>query len=440
MPLDFAYVESFIEDYSEAVKILPRHERRRFVEDLHARLGDFLVEFDQFEVDFQSLVDDGLNKSTSFEGLSRFHKKAVEKISEHFLQHASAIDVHDLLHVARDGITIRTLKLVEEEMEREGYGYPPSEYIWVGLGSEGRDEQTIVTDQDNMMIYGEVKEGPAGSLSDYLVESCYGYYRSMGDEGGFERITITEDKVLDYYYTVFSEKIVDRLEQTGFKKCTGNIMPSNPKWRGALDEWKQRLDDRFFLKRGTFEPLDVVIMTDARRITGDRRAFDELMAYFFERLQQSSSIMREFTEAAVLMPTALGFFGNFRVEKTGDHKDMFNLKLHGWAPLIFAVRILALSAGIYEPSTLGRIRKLQEANIIKKDVEKDLIDAYLIFVKFRIMGQIRNKTVKDHMDLNFLKPDMLGAEEKDRLRRAMKAIESLQKYIQSFLLLGETLL
>jgi signal-transduction protein with cAMP-binding, CBS, and nucleotidyltransferase domain len=133
------------------------------------------------------------------------------------------------------------------------------------------------------------------------------------------------------------------------------------------------------------------------------------------------------------MPTALGFFGKFKVEGEGENKGKFNIKLHGWAPLILSVRALALAEGLYETNTLKRITRLREANVIKRDMSEELIDAYLLFVTFRVMNQIEQPEVS----ANHINPDALDAEEAGRLRRGMRVVESFQKYLNEILLFGQ---
>jgi signal-transduction protein with cAMP-binding, CBS, and nucleotidyltransferase domain len=149
--------------------------------------------------------------------------------------------------------------------------------------------------------------------------------------------------------------------------------------------------------------------------------------------------MKDFIETAVLMPTALSFFGNFKVEKDGEYKDTFNIKLTGWAPLILSVRMLAINNGILEVNTLKRIKSLREMDVIKKEMENDLIDAYLTFVRFRIMNQINGRA--DGNDTpgaaNHINPDTLRPDEQEKIRKAMKSVEALQKYIQEVLMFGQ---
>ena len=98
--------------------------------------------------------------------------------------------------------------------------------------------------------------------------------------------------------------------------------------------------------------------------------------------------------------------------------------------------MLALSNSIYEMNTLKRIKILRERNIIKKEMEAALTDAYFTFVRYRIINQI-NYRDEDGKSSNYLKPDMLGPDEQERLRKAMKSVESLQKFIQETLLFGQ---
>jgi CBS domain-containing protein len=404
MPLNLSIIESFLNDNGEALKnrALLRHERARILAGLYNELQESLKDYETFESEFRSLVVHKIEIASTYGELYGFHRRAVGGVETYFLEEDNVVDVHDLFRIVRDGITVRVLQLVEQEMRDEGRGDPPCEYAWMGLGSEGRDEQTMMTDQDNMVIYGEDADGKGAD-----------------------------------YFSVFAEKAVEGLHEAGFEKCKGGVMPTNDKWRGSLRDWKERLDERLTFDRGILEALDIIIFTDARCIAGKKALLDDLLKYFFARLTDNKRVMKDFIESAVLMPTALSFFGGFKMEKGNEHKDKLNIKLLGWAPLILAVRMLALANGIFVPNTLKRIQLLRERGVIKKDMENELIEGYLIFVKFRIMNQIRNKDTDNPGGLSYVKPDMLGPEGQEGLRKAMKTVEALQKYVQEVLLFGQ---
>jgi signal-transduction protein with cAMP-binding, CBS, and nucleotidyltransferase domain len=96
----------------------------------------------------------------------------------------------------------------------------------------------------------------------------------------------------------------------------------------------------------------------------------------------------------------------------------------------------AITSGIFETNTLRRIRLLRKKNVIKKELETDLIDAYLIFVRFRLLNQINNKD-GTQSNMNFLNPDNLSEDDQGKLRKAMRTVESFQKFIQERLLFGQ---
>jgi CBS domain-containing protein len=403
MPLNFSIVEQFASEYQGAMRdrTLLRHERYNMLSALRERLYQAMRDYETFEAELSSMAK-SIEQAKTYEELAGYHQRSVAGVRNYFLEEQAIVDVHDLFGYIRDAITVRVLSLVEQEMERDGLGRPPVEYAWIGLGSEGRNEQTFVTDQDNMLIYDE-------SIGRAIAEAP------------------------NSYYAEFAARIVERLDAVGFAKCKGGIMPSNEKWRGSTADWEQKIRETLTEDKKTLELLDLIILSDARHICGNRRLHETFLQRFYALLKENGAVMKELARSAVLMPTALGFFGKFKVEGEGENKGKFNIKLHGWAPLIMSVRVLALAEGLYDTNTLKRIRRLREMNIIKREVEEELVDAYLLFVKFRVMNQIE----QPEASANHINPDVLDAEEAGRLRKGMRVVESFQKYINEILLFGQ---
>ncbi|HOP86959.1 MAG TPA: putative nucleotidyltransferase substrate binding domain-containing protein [Syntrophorhabdaceae bacterium] len=430
MPLNLKFVENFVNDHKEIMQDLTllRHGRYNVLLKLKEHIDISLKEYETFQSTIESITKDIENATTSYERLKEYHILAEKSIEDFFLREDNVVDVHDLFRITRDAITRRVLILVEEELKKEGFGPPPSDYVWIGLGSEGRDEQTIMTDQDNLLVFDDKKNiNVSEALRKKAIKS------DIKDS--------TED-ILSYYFREFSTRAVERLNQVGFEKCKGNVMPTNPKWFGSISLWKKKINNTLTNDYKEFELLDIIILTDARLLKGEKRLFDELMEHFFGFITHNKHIMREFTKTAVIMPTALTFFGNFKTEKEGEFKGKFNIKLTGWAPLILSVRMLALANKIYETNTLKRIKILKDAGVIKKEMYNDLVDAYLTFVRIRLLNQIsiRNSGNGELItNTNYIDPNVLSPEEKEKVRRSMKTVEALQKYIQDLLLFGQSL-
>ncbi len=400
MPLNFSIVDRFVSTYSEALqdKTLLRHERYDILQKLREKLWEAMRDSERFEVELSRALD-VIDTTDDYEELRRHHEQSVEGVRNYFQEEQTIVDVYDLFRVVRDHLTIRALRLVEKEMEREGRGPVPSRYCWIGLGSEGRDEQTFVTDQDNMLIYDAAQADLRG------------------------------------YYGEFAQRVVDRLDEIGFEKCKGGIMPSNEKWLGSAADWKKKIEETLSEAKGTLEFLDLIIMTDARVIYGDEQLFQTVLDEFFTRLKENRQVMKDITESSVQMSTALGFFGKFKVEAEGKYKGMFNMKLLGWSPLVMSVRALALHEGLHETNTLKRIKRLRAMNMIKKEMQQDLIQAYLLFAQFRIVNQIAALEKRD--GYNYVDPAALDADEAAKVRKAMRTVESFQKYIHEVILFGQ---
>lgn len=435
MPLNFSFIESYIADHQDIIKdrFLLRNERYRLLSELGNTLQSALKDYEIFETEFRSLVLHKIDSATSFEELRAYHDIAVAGIENFYLEEESILDTHDLFRIARDKLIIKVLTMVEKKMEEEGFGKPPTDYVWGGLGSEGRDEQTMITDQDNMIIYEEPdKDFMPKELEKRLRETFEQKDIKVSKDG------VGSKQIVDYYYEIFCRKATDSLHEVGFERCKGNVMPTNEKWRGSIGDWEKRIEDRITYEQGIFEALDVIILTDARPVKGSAKILDSLLEYFFKKLTDNKHVMKDFIQSAVLMPSALTFFGGFKTEKEGPNKDKFNIKLLGWAPLILAVRMVALVGGIYERNTLRRIQSLGKKKVIKKEMESDLIDAYFTFVRFRIISQMNYRT-DNTKDRNYLRPDMLGPDEQEKLRKAMKTVEAFQKFIQETQLFGQML-
>ena len=285
MPLNFSLIETFIAEHQEDMKnkAMLRHERYRILAELGNALQTVLKDYEVFESELNTLVIDVVNNTTSYETLKECHQRAVAGVENFFLEEDTIVDVHDLFRIIRDGIAIRVLELVENEMADEGFGRPPVEYVWAGLGSEGRDEQTLVTDQDNMLIYDERDDSFA---SDELKKQ----YSAMTGPSSSRTL-------LDAYFEMFARKASERLNDVGFDKCKGGVMPVNDRWRGSMLDWKKRIDERFTRDTGIFEPLDIVILTDARAVKGKRKLLDDFMKYFFSMLTNNKSFMKEFIQS-----------------------------------------------------------------------------------------------------------------------------------------------
>jgi signal-transduction protein with cAMP-binding, CBS, and nucleotidyltransferase domain len=316
---------------------------------------------------------------------------------ERFLLIPSVNDLHRSCTEYRDLLSSRVMDTVIADMDAAGFVRPPVPFALISMGSDGREEQTLITDQDNLVVY--------------------------GDGGG---------EAVDPYFTEFSTRLVDRLEEAGFMRCTGDIMPTNQTWRGSFSQWRKRLFSivRYEVKDIGKNIMDLIVMSDARYVAGDQELASELIDMIRAMERDYFQVLWGMAKAATEMTLALGFMKRIWTEGSGEHKGEFNVKLLAWAPLVMNVRILAISQSVPATSTLERISLLEAEGSFSPSFARDLIDSYHVLTRQRILIQI--KTLKGiQNDSYYLNPYQLSSPEREQIRHAMIKTEELQKIIHS---------
>jgi len=343
-----------------------------------------------------SELDRAIDRADSHE-LRDIHDDLNRIEMERFLLTSSVSSLHQSCTHYRDVLAKRAMILVAAEMEAAGRPLPSIPFALVSMGSDGREEQTLITDQDYLIVY--------------------------GDGGG---------EAADYYFLDYSNLLVDRLEEAGFQRCTGGIMPSNQTWRGSLSQWRKRLLSivRYEVADYAKNMMDLIVLSDARYVAGDRSLANELVTMIRDMERDYSRVLWGMAKAATEMKLALGFLKRLWTESSGEHKGEFNLKLLAWAPLVMNVRILSINQSIPATNTVERICLLEKEGSFSSSMASDLRSAYHILTKHRILLQI--KAIKGiQKDSYHLNPYQLSADERERIRHAIIRIEDLQKIIHT---------
>lgn len=329
--------------------------------------------------------------------LKLIHESLNDIELERFLLIPSVNELHRSCTHYRDLLSCRVMDTVLADMDAAGFVRPPVAFALISMGSDGREEQTLITDQDNLIVY--------------------------GDGGG---------EAADNYFIEFSTRLVDSLEEAGFMRCTGDIMPTNQTWRGSYSQWRKRL---FSIVRYEVEDIgknvmDLIVMSDARYVAGDQILASELIDMIRSMERDYFQVLWGMAKAATEMKLALGFMKRIWTEGTGEHKDEFNVKLLAWAPLVMNVRILAINQSIPATSTLERISLLEAEGSFSSSFARDLAEAYHILTKQRILIQIKSIQGLQN-NSHYLNPSLLPTAEREQIRHAMTKIEELQKIIHA---------
>ncbi|HWI41631.1 MAG TPA: putative nucleotidyltransferase substrate binding domain-containing protein [Verrucomicrobiae bacterium] len=392
VPIPADPAETIMEELTSFLRFV---ERGRILPVL-GMLEERLEEVVSREKVFSAAAEELLSGITggSYPALREIHDRLNLLEMERFMASRSVVALHANCTHYRDRLAERALELAAGELSARGT-HPPSRFSLLSMGSDGRREQTLITDQDYLLVYADTP-GPEG----------------------------------DEYFRELSLILVDRLEEIGFKKCTGDIMPSNPTWRGSLSQWRRRLQAivRYEYDDYAKNLMDLIVISDARHVAGDTELATELIDTIRSLESDYFQVLWGMAKAATEMKLALGFLKRLWTEGSGEHKGEFNLKLIAWAPLVMNVRILAINKALPETSTLDRIAALEREGSLSHGVAEGLKEAYLTLTSHRIMLQIRQiKGIQK--ESYYLNPYRLSAEEREELRQSLLRIEELQRMI-----------
>ena len=283
----------------------------------------------------------------------------------------------------------RSIELAEEEL-----GEPPVPYCFVALGSMGRDEQLLVTDQDNAII----------------LDNTY-----VKDEH-------------DAYFAELAKRVCDGLDKCGYTYCTGDIMATNPEWRMTRTEWEECFAD-WIDNPNPKALLNASIFFDLDGVYGRLKWAEQLNGFIIRRARKNNRFLACLARNAMNRTPPLGFFKDFVMEKDGQHKNSINLKRRGTAPLADLIRVHALAVGSRSKNSFERLDDVHEAGILPKGKARDLRDALEFISMVRIRHQaydVENQTEPD----NNIEPENLSDFERRNLKDAFQILSNAQNFLK----------
>jgi CBS domain-containing protein len=301
---------------------------------------------------------------------------------------------------ANDRLVRRILALVEQQI-----GPPPVAYCWLGMGSEGRREQTLLTDQDNALVYQDM---PVNSSAD-------------PGRAGIDPA--------ERYFADLAERAAAALERCGFPRCDGGVMASNPAWCRPLSAWRGRVD-RWVREPKPEETYNAAIFCDLRPIAGDSSLADALWTDLLERIPHSSVFVRLLLEAALILRPPLGPFGRLPAERSRDRPAVLHLKLHGLLRVVGAVRAAALACGISCTNTFERLTALRELGAMSRGEAGDLMAAYDFVMRLRLRHQLDRLAAGQPVD-DFIVLDRLPHGERRIIEEHLQVIAELPGLIDA---------
>jgi CBS domain-containing protein len=273
-------------------------------------------------------------------------------------------------------------------------GAPPCKFVFLTMGSEGREEQTLISDQDNAIVFEDMDNPEAA-------------------------------KAAKIYFDHLSQLVCSRLNTAGYQFCDGDNMAQNPKWCQPLSVWKQNFT-RWIRTGNPEDLLYSSIFFDFRGTWGEMALADRLKTHLLNSIQGWSGFLRHLTENALYFRPPLGRFGKFLVESEGENKNAFDIK-QAMLPLIDFTRVYALKNKISQTNTLTRLFRLYTKNILTNKEYNDIVQSYNYLMDLRFRRQITTIMDEEKKPDNFINPGNLSYLDQQMLREIFKMTEKIQQ-------------
>lgn len=323
--------------------------------------------------------------------LAEAGKRVADLLHQLLREGTKATHITRVVAEISDRLVSKILQLGEAAL-----GPPPAPYCWVALGSEGRAELTFQTDQDNALIYADAAAGDAAA------------------EEYFSRLAL------------FAR---DALVECGHPLCQNDYMVTNPRWRQPLAGWKKMfagwMDDVQFR-----DVEQSMILFDMRAVAGDASLFEELATHNRALLADAELFRSALAYVSIESRAPIGFLHQSLVDHKGEHKDLLDLKVSGTEPIVNAVRLLALNAGIRSTNTMERLAALDTVPGHDHALLMDLREAFEFVLMLRLESQLAQARVGDKVD-NLIRPGALTQLQKNSLKETFQTAGRVQALIDA---------
>ncbi|MGM0416127.1 MAG: putative nucleotidyltransferase substrate binding domain-containing protein [Thermodesulfobacteriota bacterium] len=308
-----------------------------------------------------------------------------------------ATQIMETLTYIHHGLLKRTYELCYQQMHDEGFTAPDIRHCFLIMGSGGRREMLLGPDQDNGFIYEDFPD--------------------------------TQQEEVDAFFIPFAEKLTHALDYVGYPLCEGDVMVSNPVWRGRLQDWRERVADW----AENPEPHKVrysSIFFDFIPLVGDAELAHSLQSIVFKAVRAHPAFLYQVMQLNLTHKVPTGLWGRFITEKSGPNAGTLSLKKGGLVYIVDCIRMFSLEREIRSLTTLERLNALTQDNVFSVETAEHIRVAFEALSFLRLRNEI--KLLKEGKEPSSnIDPDELSKSEQDLLRSSFQAVSKLQSATRS---------
>jgi CBS domain-containing protein len=288
-----------------------------------------------------------------------------------------------------------TLAIVKRAVEQAilDLGSPPARFAWLSIGSQGRKEQLLLTDQDSILVFEDVSAEK---------------YRDVKD-----------------YFLKLAKKTTATLEKVGFVPCPQGHMASNMLWCKSLTDWNKQYNSWMNTPGENSNEISSVFF-DYEIAFGEQKIEDAITDVIFKDAKNKVLFYDYLGNDALKKPAPLNFFKKFNLEEDGEYKGKFDIKTRALMPLIDGARLLVISNNIRGiNSTYLRYKQLAMIDPKFSEIYLNCAEAFLVLSKFRVLEGLKNDSSGQYINL-----EELNKVDKEKLKNALAPMRELEELIK----------
>lgn len=299
-----------------------------------------------------------------------------------------------LYHVANIASEIN-LAIIKRSVELSilDLGSPPARFVWLSLGSQGRKEQLLYTDQDSMLVFEDVEANKYRDVKDYFIK--------------------------------LAKKTTTTLEKVGYPLCPQNHMASNLQWCKSLSDWIKQYNSCMNTPGENSNDMSSIFF-DYELVFGDDK-LEEALGNVVLQNAKNNSLFFDYLGNEVLRYNApLTFFKKFITEEDALNKNKFDIKSRALMPLIDGARLFALHFNLKGiNNTYLRFKQLAIVDAKNEEIYLNCADAFITLSKFRTVEGLKNDDSGQYISI----ADMSKLD-KEKLKAALAPMKELEELIK----------
>jgi CBS domain-containing protein len=329
-----------------------------------------------------------IRRSLNAKDLKGVREKLSELVQNSITKNIPLPHIFNISGEITSAIARRCIELAILEM-----GSPPARFAWLCIGSQGRKEQLLLTDQDSFLVFQDVRPDKYRDVKNYFLKLA-------------KKVTLT-------------------LENIGYKNCPFGNTASSMSWCKSLSEWNNQYDT--WIKTPSKNKNESCsIFFDFEIAYGEIQLEKALSETISNGIKNNQLFFDYLGNDSLRKPTPLNFFKKFNLEEEGPHKDQFDIKTRALMPLIDGARLLILSQNIKGiNNTYLRFKQLAMVEPKFSEIYLNCAESFLILTKFRTLEGLKNENTGQFINLEELsKPD------KEKLKNCIAPIKELEELIK----------